>query len=221
MNATWLAVILLGLTASITSARPIEPTRPIRRDSRVWITGASNIRHFTCNARQLAGSIQLRGYATRAPMLAGENASLQPSLSVTVDRIDCGIGVMNRHLREALHSARHPVIEFRLATYEVDLNATVPTARIGGLVTIAGEQRPVASTAVVRADSLGSLHVVGSYVIRPTQFGVEPPRRFAGLLRVRDRVTVHFDVALDPDGSAIDDIRCALHAPATTEPEQE
>jgi polyisoprenoid-binding protein YceI len=221
MKTTWLAVTLFGIAVSTRDGSAVEPPRPIRPESRVWFTGASNIRRFTCTARRLSGTVQLRGVTTRGPVLSGENASPQPSVSVPVDRVDCGIGVMNRHLRDALRGARHPVIEFRLATYEVDLNAPVPVARIAGQVTIAGVQRPVAATAVVRADTLGALHMQGSYDIRPTEFGVAPPRRFAGLLRVRDRITVHFDVALDPDGSTIDEIRCALNklAEAKLEPE--
>jgi len=49
-----------------------------------------------------------------------------------------------------------------------------------------------------------------------TDFGVAPPRRFAGLLRVRDRVTVHFDVALDQGGDVIDDLTCRLIERITT-----
>jgi hypothetical protein len=86
----------------------------------------------------------------------------------------------------------------------------VPVARIAGTVTIAGVQRLVSTTATVRADTLGTLHVSGSYDIRPSDFGVAPPRRFAGLLRVRDRATVHFDVALDQDGDGVNPITCRL-----------
>ena len=208
MRASWLAAPLIALVAS-TVAHASQPD-PIRPESRVWISGASNIRHFTCKARALSGAIALQARLVHAPVLAGENASMEPSLSVTVDKLDCGIGMMNHHLYDALRCARHPRIDFRLATYEVDLKAPTPVARIAGLVTIAGVQRPVAATAALLADSLGALHVRGSYAIRPTEFGVAPPRRFAGLLRVRDRITVHFDVALDPDGGAVDDISCSV-----------
>jgi hypothetical protein len=176
----------------------------------VWISGSSNIRHFTCRAKRLSGAIDLRGSPVASEVLAGANLSSQPSLNVAVGELDCGIGVMSRHLHETLRGAEHPTIEFRLWTYEVDLRSPTPTARISGLVTIAGTQRPVTTTAAVRADTLGILHIAGSYAVRPTDFGVQPPRRFAGLLRVRDRITVHFDVALDPDGGALNEIGCSF-----------
>jgi len=205
-----LVAIVFVATAPLGSAVATTPAQPIRPDSRVWVTGASNIRRFTCNARKLSGAVDLRGVTTRGEVLAGGNALAGPSLSVTVDQLDCGIGIMNRHLHEALQGARQPTIEFRLTTYEVDLTASVPVARIAGAVTIAGAQRTVSTTATVRADTLGALHVSGSYDIQPTDFGVSPPRRFAGLLRVRDRATVHFDIALDQDDNVLNDITCRL-----------
>jgi polyisoprenoid-binding protein YceI len=210
MRAGYLAAFALVVAAPLSSTAGSVPPRPIRPQSRIWFTGASNIRHFTCKARHLAGELELQGIATSRTVLTGENGSAQPSVSMNVEQLDCGIGVMNRHLREALRGAHHPTIEFQLTTYEVDLKAPVPLARIAGRITIAGVQRPVVATAAIRADTLGALHLHGTYAIRPTDFGVAPPRRFGGLLRVRDSVTVHFDVAVDPDGEAVNAIACRL-----------
>jgi polyisoprenoid-binding protein YceI len=216
MRLTLLVASLASLAAPFHGARALGEGLPIGPESRIWITGASNIRRFTCKARQVTGIVQLRGTATRTAVLSGQNVAAQPSVSVPVAKLDCGIGIMNHHLRDALRGTAHPTIEFRLATYEVDLLAAVPAARITGLVTIAGVQRAVTTTAVVRCDTLGTLRVVGSYTVRPTDFGVRPPHRFGGLLRVRDRITVHFDVALDPDSGAIDEIGGSLVQPAAT-----
>ena len=210
MTPRILAGLVVALSVPLGTAWALTPPQPIRPESRVWVTGVSNIRRFTCNARELSGALDLHGLTTRGEVLVGDNALGAPSLSVTVAKLDCGIGIMNRHLHEALQGTRQPTIEFRLTTYEVDLTAPVPVARIAGTVTIAGVQRPVSTTATVRADTLGILHVSGSYDIRPTDFGVAPPRRFAGLLRVRDRATVHFDVALDQDGDVVNDSGCRL-----------
>lgn len=212
MKILWLVATLLMLPASSRDAAAIGPDTPIRPESRVWITGASNLRRFTCNVRELSGTLQLRGTPTRTPMLSGENLAAEPSLGVSVDRIDCGIGMMNRHLQDALHAGRHPVITFRLTAYEVVLETRSPAARLSGRVSIAGVERPVAVTATVHADTLGILHVRGTYVVRPTEFGITPPKRFGGLLRVRDRVAVNFDVALGPDSAALDEICRSLVA---------
>ena len=206
----WLLTALALAATPLGVVRALVPAQPIRPESRVWVTGASNIRRFTCHARELAGAVDLRGVTTRGEVLAGDNALEAPSLTVTVSKLDCGIGIMNRHLHEALQGARRPTIEFRLARYSVDLTAPVPVARIAGVVTLAGVRRNIATTATVYADTSGWLHVSGSYDLRPTDFGVVPPRRFAGLLRVRDRATVHFDVALDHDSDGLDDFTCRL-----------
>jgi hypothetical protein len=210
MRARYLTALALAVAAPLCDAAGSVPPRPIRPQSRIWFTGASNIRHFTCEARQLAGDLELQGIPTGRAVLAGENATPRPSLSVSVEQLDCGIGIMNRHLREALQGTHHPTIEFQLTTYEVDLRPAVPVARIAGRVTIAGVQRPVVATATIRADTLGALYLHGTYAIRPTDFGVAPPRRFGGLLQVRDSITVHFDVAVDPDGDTADVIACRL-----------
>src|SRR4029078_12507814 len=120
------------------------------------------------------------------------------------------------------HASDYPSVDFRLDRYEAKLAADTPTVRIVGRVTIAGAAQPVVvhtrargRTAGVRApvvrdarraaDSLGVLHVQGVYVVRMTDFGVTPPRRFGGLLTVRDRIVLHFDViqARDREGAAL------------------
>jgi hypothetical protein len=193
MKTTILAASLWLVAAPTDDGRTIDPGAPIQTDSRLWFTGAFGLQDFACRASDVSGQLDLRAHATRRPVLSGENASRGPSLRVPVARLDCGSPAMNRQLRAALRSADYPTIDFRLDAYDVDF-AAAPTVRLTGRLTIAGAERPVALTAAVRADTSGALHVRGVYVVRMTDFGVRPPRRFAGLLRVRDRVAVHFDI---------------------------
>jgi hypothetical protein len=173
-------------------------------EARLWITGSSNIRRFTCRARGLSGHVALRADDAPRETLTGSNATEAPSLSVPIVQLDCGIGRMNRHLREAVHAAEHPRVDFRLDRYEANLAGDTPTVRIVGRVAIAGVARPVVLDARLAADSLGVLHVQGVYVVRMTDFGVTPPRRFGGLLKVHDRIAVHFDVTPALDDEAAD-----------------
>ena len=204
-----------GALMSVMLLVPTQQAHGFDRDSvttpssRVWITGASNVRRFTCRARDVAGAIDLRARASRDSTIGGDNRASSPSVLVAVANVDCGIGRMNRHLHETLHGDRFPTIEFHLATYEVDLSARTAIARLTGSTTIHGVTRPVETMAAVRADSLGAVHVIGTYAVRMSDFGVHAPRRFGGLLRVKDRVLVHFDVTPQRT-AAVDALRCAL-----------
>ena len=56
MRMTWIAVaVLAGIAACPNEAIALGPERPVRPESRVWITGASNLRRFTCRARSVTG----------------------------------------------------------------------------------------------------------------------------------------------------------------------
>jgi hypothetical protein len=217
MQTAWLAISVLGLVPSV---EPPATTRPGPGEpvSRVWITGGSNVRRFTCRARDISGTLALHAVPTREPILSGVSLSGAPSLSISVDGIDCSMRAMNRHLRDALGAARHSAVDFRLTSYNVDLAVPAPVTRIQGQGTIGAAVRHVIVAAAVQADSLGRLHVVGSYVHRPTDYGIAPPRRFGGLLRVHDRIVVHFDVIPEADRGAIERLRCSLNPRLSTEP---
>jgi polyisoprenoid-binding protein YceI len=171
---------------------------------RVWFTGASNIRHFTCRATEVGGGEQLP--SPSIPHAPPDSAGPRVTLRIPVTGLNCGIGMMSRHLHHALHAELHPAIQFTLADYELVPGDSGWSVRMNGALDIAGVRRPVSIDAAVTADSAGVAHVRGTHDIRVTDYGVAPPRRFLGLLRVRDQVTVHFDVPL-PDPA-----RPAAHA---------
>ena len=206
MKLTILAAALLAMApagARAASTRG-DPGGPVRPESRIWITGSSNIRRFTCRATEVSGDVALRAEATRRPTLVGRNVTQAPSLTVPFARLDCGIGIMNRHLLQTVNAGAHPDVRFRLERYEAVVATATPSVRLVGRLTIAGVEKPVVIDARMAADTSGIMHVQGVFVVRMTDFGVTPPRRFGGLLKVRDRVAVHFDVVPAQDDDSLD-----------------
>ena len=196
MKIAILAIALAGLASPTGGAGPIavgSPGDPVPLESRVWITGTSNVRRFTCQAAGVSGTVDLQANATRRSLFSGENVSNAPSLRIPVALLDCGVSAMNRHLQEALGSEVYDAIEFHLDSYDVYPGPSL-TARIAGRLRSAGTERAIIATASVQADTLGKLHVRGAHGVRMSDFGVQPPRGLAGLLRVRDSVVVHFDI---------------------------
>jgi polyisoprenoid-binding protein YceI len=71
-----------------------------------------------------------------------DSASAPVTLRIPVAGLDCGIGMMNRHLRHALHADRHPDIQFTLAEYELVPGDSGWTVRMDGRLSVAGVERP-------------------------------------------------------------------------------
>lgn len=189
--------LLLAAAALLAAPAAASAQAPGPADEiRVWFTGASNVRSFTCRATEVGASDRLPSVAPGDAPAAADPAARPVTLRIPVARVDCGIPLMNRHLRHALHADRHPTIQFTLAEYELVPGDSAWAVRMMGALAIAGVERTVTVDAAVRTDSAGVVHVTGAYPLRVTDYGIRPPRRFGGLLRVREQVTVHFDVPL-------------------------
>jgi polyisoprenoid-binding protein YceI len=196
MKTPVLSIALMCLASRIGAAGPTavgSPLDSVTPASRVWLTGSSNVSKFSCRTSGVTGTVDLQANATRRSILSGQNISNAPSLRIPVGLLDCGVSAMNRDLREALRADEFDAIEFHLDSYDVTAGSP-RTARIAGRLRIAGTERAIVATAAIDADTSGTLHIRGAHVVQMTDFGVEPPRRFAGLVRVRDSIVVHFDI---------------------------
>lgn len=190
--------VLPALLLASIAAPAAAQSAPWGTESRVWFTGASNLRRFTCRADAVQGGLELAPGHSLATVLAGDGARAAATLRVAVAGLDCGIRAQSRHLRETLHAASYPAIEFSLDGYRVVARDSGTELWMQGRLAVAGVEQPMVLTGAVVRDADGTVRLQGAQQIRVTDFGVQPPRRFLGLLRVRDTVTVHYDVVL-PD----------------------
>jgi polyisoprenoid-binding protein YceI len=165
-------------------------------ESRIWLEGTSTVRDFKCEAATLEGSV---GTAAATDLAVDKlEASVRTAeATVPVAGLDCGNGTMNGHLRKALKAEDHPLIRFQMVDHQVaPTKDDEGTVTITGTLNIAGMEETVTLNAVASRDASGMLWVRGSKELLMTEFGVKPPTLMMGLARVRDRVVVHFDVAL-------------------------
>ena len=160
----------------------------------LWFTGASNIRNFTCRARAASMSVTLAPGATVDTVLRSEMAAVAATVAVPAAALDCGLDKMNGDLHKALKAQSAPTIEFRLIGYTPSRDRA--TATLDGALSVAGVERPLSVAVTVERPTPDAVRLRGERTIRPTDYGIEPPRRFLGLLRVRNEVTVHFDVTV-------------------------
>jgi hypothetical protein len=172
-------LVLLLLTQAclpFPGPRP-EPTAPTR--AALSLDGRSNIRRFHCVARAPSAFVARRDRARFAP---GDTAWI----ATTSRALDCGIGQMNGHLREAIGHDSSTAIRF-----DLDSLVRLPGDSVAliGRLTIGGRTEVLRASATWRDDG-----VRGSTPIDIRRWGIAAPRRFGGLLRVRPLITVHFFV---------------------------
>lgn len=187
-------------------------------DSRVWIEGTSTVNDFTCSTQQIEGHAQLtlESSSTASPSSdttraqnAVPTASTDPSADtptilarVPVRALDCGKRRQNRDLYEAMKASNHPEIQYEIVQANVmappDSSRDHYVLEAIGNLTIAGETRTVRLTLQGRRLGDGRVHAQGTLPIQMTQFNVDPPTAMLGLIRVRDEITVHFNVTAVP-----------------------
>lgn len=184
-------------------------------DSRVWIEGTSTVNDFTCSTRQIEGRARLAletasaaspsPDTTRAPQRAAPTAYADPPTvlaRVPVRALDCGKRRQNRDLYEAMKASDHPEIHYEIVKANVvaspDSSRNHYVLEAIGNLTIAGETRTVRLTLRGRRLDDGRVHAQGTLPVQMTHFNVDPPTAMLGLIRVRDEITVHFDVTAVP-----------------------
>jgi polyisoprenoid-binding protein YceI len=189
---------LLLLAACATRTPTAEPVVPDAGTDIVWFTGSTNFNTFSCQAADVAVSTQAALGEVSRTRTDGLPAVQSGALAIPVKSLDCGNPKMNSDLRKTLSSGGNPVITFRLVDYVI-LNRTEPRkVKIDGALRIGYTEQLVALTGIVERDANGILRLRGERAIKLSAFDIKPPRRFGGVMRVRDVVTVHFDVAVRP-----------------------
>jgi len=167
----------------------------LQPQSRLWIDGTSTIRSFTCRAGEVNAVVEVSGANAIPTLLAGEKGVKAVQVTVPAEKLDCGNGKMNDHMRNALKVTESPTITFTLTTYDVAKNADGISGTINGTLDLGGVKKPIALQATGASEG-GMLHINGVYELRMTDYGLKPPSLMFGRIKVGETVKVGFDLLL-------------------------
>lgn len=169
----------------------------VHSKSQFWIRGEATTHDFTCVVSHVGGMGQLPSTQDTVPASADEEQAMV-RVRVPVQAFECGNRPMTQDLQETLKVEEHPEIRFELVHASVvtptDSSAAWRTIEVLGALTIAGMKRLIRLRAVGRALDENHFRVRGCKPIRMTYFGIDPPTKALGLVRVENRVEVQFDL---------------------------
>ena len=187
---------LLALAPSAIAWQSAGQPLSVTPQSRLWIGGSSTMRSFECKAKSFDARVDGAGADAVDAVLAGQKAVNSVQVTVQAEQLDCGNGTMNEHMLKALKAKEHPVIQFRMNSYDMSKAADAMTGTLTGTLKIGGVEKPITLEAVGRPTGEGALHVTGKYDVHMKQWELKPPSLMMGTMKVDERVTVNFDLFL-------------------------
>ena len=187
------ALVVLGVVGWTPVADPMS----LLPSSQLWVEGKSTLRDWKCKAGELQATISANGNDAVAQILAGEKAVQGVDLTVPIAKMDCSNGTMNEHMRKALKSKDNPTITFKLDSYELRNAEEARKGTLNGGLTIGGVTKPIVMEVHFAKAPNGDLRVTGTHTLQMTIYGIKPPALMLGTMKVKDQVTVGFDLVLN------------------------
>jgi YceI-like domain len=166
----------------------------LQPESKLWVEGGSSIKAWSCKAEVVNAVVEAAPNAV-AQVASGEKGVRAVKVNVPSEKMDCGNGTMNEHMKKALKVSEFPAIEFKLSNYDIARGAEGVTGTLNGSLTLGGVTKPISIPATGKSES-GALRVDGSYEFKMTDFDIKPPTLMFGRIKVRETVTVKFDLLL-------------------------
>lgn len=196
IGRTGLGLALLALTAPAFSQLSVTPSGSLR------IEGDSTLHKWSSTATAVSMSFTMADDAPKGLAEALKASKVKGmELKIAVAGLKSGESGLDKNMRKSMDAEKFPEVLYKLGKYELSkpVNGVV-TAKTTGELTIAGK----AQTISMDVDfNLGSdkAEAKGSYTLNMSDYGIKPPSLMLGAIKVRDPVTIRFDLVLSQDGA--------------------
>jgi polyisoprenoid-binding protein YceI len=167
-------------------------------ESKLWVEGTSSVRSFKCTAQRFDATVDAATTDAATAVLTGTKAIRSVELKVPAEKLECGNGTMNQHMRKALKATEAPTIVFQLSDYELATQGTTSKVKMRGTLELGGAERPIQLEADAAPSPNGGLRLTGTAPIKLSEYGLKAPSLMMGTMKVGDQVTVKYDLTLRP-----------------------
>lgn len=183
----------LSLTPA--SGHPERVSLVVLEKSYLTIRGYTNINSFTCSycspLTRYPDEIWLNRKDTSL-VLSGA------SLTLPVQEFDCGIKQLTRDFRDLVCAESHPELIINFDYITLTNRSGHEGYQVACTIQLAGRQKQVRFPLTVTEEE-GVLGCYGETDVDLAWFGIEPPTRMMGMVKVKDHITVQLHLFLQQD----------------------
>jgi len=183
-------LILATFIASLffTPSKVIVERWVIERNSSLSIQGRSNVNSFQCDIKEYLRNDTISFYKEDQQ----QQFPIKGGLLININQFDCHQRYMTGDFRKTLKVRESPHLKIDLLTMGNFTTAGNKNIKGTMAITLAGITRKMEVDYSVATDQNGNLHLNGSRQVLFSDFGLTPPSKLAGLIKVEELINIHF-----------------------------
>lgn len=192
-------ISILFLMSSLPVTRAGKIRWIVLKTSSISIAGKTNINSFCCEVNGYSGPDTL---STSTPTLSDDlqGIPLKGTLQVNIGDFNCRNNAMTNEFKKILKYREYPQLKIVFLSLDkmpaFNNNGEIVKGWVD--VELAGQAKRFEISYTSRTTPGGDLQLVGSRTFGFSDFGLIPPRKMGGLIRVNDNLNVQFHLCLQP-----------------------
>lgn len=166
--------------------------------SKMSIDGKTNVNDFTCAIAKYSGTDTLvlheGGRNTRPVFVKG-------SVGLDASTFDCGMAIMTSDFRKTIKSDEFPAIVIDFISFERTPSYAQKEENFKGIlkISLGGVTKLFEVDCSIEAKENGMIQLKGGRNFTFADFGLKPPSRMMGTIKVKEDLTVKFHLVLKLD----------------------
>ena len=188
-------IIIISMYAStgaytLYSANPVKTKWLVEKTSTISIAGSTNVNRFCCQVNEYAGPDTIT--------LNPAGLSFLGTMSVNIEDFDCNNRKMTGEFKKTLKYHEYPRLKIQFISLERMPSFGIAAESVKGYVEVelAGICRKFEVTYSACRTNKENVEIVGYRVFGFSDFGLVPPHKMGGLIRVNDKLDVQFRLHL-------------------------
>lgn len=169
----------------------------VSADSRLEIEGTTNVSKYNCTLVDYSGADVL----IQNDKVGLGKMSWEGEIVMKANHFDCQIPMMTRDFMKTVQADKHPDIKIRFIELIGSDIAAEGEAYYGKVdITLAGVTKRFALSCQLMSINKDQKKLIGSHSFKFSDFGIDPPVKFLGAVKVQDEIKVNFELFLVGEG---------------------
>ena len=170
---------------------PTERQWLVTANSKLEISGTTNVNRFHCLSTDYPSTDTLTEYFDRKT----RTSILEGGITLMASNFDCHNDMTTRDFKKTLRTENHPEVYIRFLQLKrqreqkPELTGTME-------IVIAGVSKRYPVTCLIKSAGNNEKHLEGTRSFKFSDFGLQPPDKLFGAIKVEDNISVNFHLRL-------------------------